>query len=237
MANEVNREQAIRNFPTEQVGQGYAKPLNISIDGAYNPATGAALVAVASGTVGFQVDTDGKRCIAWDDTATTTDPAGIQVTLPEDFYEEKNSTDKEGGLVVRLQLRKLDLTGAAADNADLTLLVVPKITAPDWDADGDEAGDGQASITGSTATVLAAQLAESPVATEEDARYIDIDVMALFTAAQRKTHFVPGAVLRLEMNPHEAVGTDLELRLSSILGRYKGHEQVTYAKWRRAVSA
>lgn len=209
--NKLNLENEIRGLPQgSSVGIIRSHPIPL---GAFTLATGATIPVVGSGIVGHTTVANVFDGISWDDTADENDIISLSWTLPFEFRPSSvveasgttldvNTRQKRCVLRLYLKLRLTDTTGSATANADLKVQVQPIMH-----------------VTGGTAPITLASVIEKTVGatdyedgTEEGFAYYEFDITGNMTEAQRNA-LTPGATIRINIKPHEAIGTNLRLDL------------------------
>lgn len=141
------------------------------------------------------LDGQGALTLAWQGTATTTNTLVASLRLNEAFCENEKQ------LIFKFDVRKLDQTGSATDNANLQLRCLIEAIVP---------GDAT-----KRTVILAANNTVTLPAKTTTATYSEweMNIRSLVTSTTVLGYFQRGTVLVFTFTPQEAVGTDLQAEL------------------------
>jgi hypothetical protein len=158
-------------------------------------AVGGAGITGLSDASGAGLDERGAVTLAWQGTASTTATLVACLTLNEAFCENEKQ------LIFKFNVRKLDQTGSATDNANLQLRCLIQALVP-----GDTTARTIITAANNTVTLPA------KVTTYTWSEW-EMNIRTLVTGATALGYLQPGTILVFTFTPQEAVGTDLQAEL------------------------
>lgn len=191
---------------------------------AFTLGTGLHFAAAGSGIVGVGASMTSKLAIIWDDTADADDVAVLSWTTPANFREVSVRRKNPGSttwsdLSLWLLTRKLDTSGAASNNADLTITAGMYWLYSDPLSTSTTPGD--TALNNLTTRASALLEADAAAATEEAFKWYELDLSARLQA-ETKT-LKANSALDIVIGPNEAVGTDLAIEVIGAKLRYREH--------------
>ena len=175
----------------------------------FNAAAGAAVsptgIAGISDGASAGLDDRGALTLAWQGAAATFDTLVASLRLNEAFCENEKQ------LLFKFDVRKLDQTGSATDNADLKLRCLIQALVP---------GDATARTIISAANNTVTLPAKTTTYTWSE---WEMDIRALVTSTTALGYLQRGTVLVFTFTPQEAVGTDLQAELQPKAFNVRSH--------------
>jgi len=161
---------------------------------------GATLAAATTG-IGIAQDNSASWMLHMGGSVDQTSGFEASITVPGNFF--RGEFGRRPQIRVGLTMRKVDLTGSATENADLSVKAELFVQA---------LADASLTSVGSTTTVLPAKTA---LAAAGSMVSYSADLLAS-TSAANLAKIVPGSLLVLRITVNEAVGTNLVVRIRNV---------------------
>jgi hypothetical protein len=161
---------------------------------------GATLAAATTG-IGIAQDNSASWMLHMGGAVDQTSGFEASITVPGNFF--RGEFGRRPQVRVGLTMRKVDLTGSATENADLSVKAELFVQA---------LADASLTSVGSTTTVLPAKTA---LAAAGSMLSYSADLLAS-TSAANLAKIVPGSLLVLRITVNEAIGTNLVVRIRNV---------------------
>jgi hypothetical protein len=165
---------------------------------------GATLAAATTG-IGIAQDNSASWMLHAGGAVDQTSGFEASIAVPGNFF--RGEFGRRPQVRVGLTMRKVDLTGSATENADLSVKAELFVQA---------LADASLTSVGSTTTVLPAKTA---LAAAGSMLSYSADLLAA-TSAANLAKIVPGSLLVLRITVNEAVGTNLAVRIRNVRLQY-----------------
>ena len=164
-----------------------------------------ATLAAATTAIGRAQDNSGPWILHMGGAVDETVGFETSVTVPGNFF--RGEFGRRPQIRVGLTMRKIDLTGSATENDNLSVKAELFVQA---------LADASPTSVGSTTTVLPAKTA---LAAAGSMLSYSADLLAS-TSAANLAKIVPGSLLTLRISVNEAVGTNLAVRIRNVRLQY-----------------